>query len=283
MNNGLQLERINLSDQNFKFLCSLVYDLTGIVLNERKKDMVFRRVARRMRELNLANTDDYCQLLNKTDSSEIDNFINIITTNLTKFFREDHHFNYIEKEFLPNHLADNDLKNRLRIWSAACSTGEEPYSLSMTLEDSGKLNAKHCDYKILATDLDTEVLATAQAGEYDEERVEDLPTKYREKYLLRKNQNDSWLFRVKPEIKNNITFKQLNLLNKWPMQGPFDLIMCRNVLIYFDRKTQDGLLKRFYELLRDDGVLMLGHSENIGQSASLFKTVGRTTFIKLPK
>ncbi len=271
----------SLSNDQFKFICDKVYDTTGIVLDERKREMVYRRLMRRTRELGLPSFDDYCQLLHGNSEAELPYFTNAITTNLTSFFRESHHFDYLTEKFLPRHIEKYHHTYRLRIWSAACSTGEEAYSLAITLLDSQPDLSSNWDVKILATDLDTDDLAKARAGIYHYDRIESLPKPMIKKWFQKGSGSHLDQVRVSPNLAKLIAFKQLNLLHQWPMQGPFDVIVCRNVLIYFDRPTQDKLIKRFHQILRPGGLLMLGHSESLSKSQTEFKLIGRTIFEKL--
>jgi len=270
----------SLSEKDFRFICKLVYDGTGIVLNERKQDMVYRRLMRRTRDLKLASFNEYCRLLQDDNNDEFPNFVNAITTNLTSFFREEHHFDYLCEKFIPQHLSQYKHTHKLRIWSAACSTGEEPYSLAMTLIKTAPALIKSWDMKILATDLDTDVLSTARSGVYKSERIKDLSKVDRNKWFVNGSGANNGKVKVSDELKSLITFKQLNLLDEWPMRGPFDVILCRNVLIYFDRPTQAKLIQRYHQMLRPGGVLMLGHSESLPKDNTQFATLGRTIFAK---
>ncbi len=270
-----------LSKENFSFICQYVYDIAGIVLNTSKKEMVYRRITRIIRERKISSFTEYCDLLKAEPEKEKDYFINAITTNLTSFFREQHHFDYMVQHELPK-LIKNSLTNhkRLRIWSSASSTGEEPYSIAITLLETMKDSLSQWDAKILATDIDSNVLAAGKSGVYDDRRIEDIPKKFKEKYFHRGVGNNKNKVKVDKELSKLITFKQLNLLHDWPMKGPFDIIFCRNVIIYFDKETQQELFARYYEMLTPGGLLILGHSENLGPYQAHFDNVGRTIFRK---
>lgn len=275
---------IRLTDEDFKFICDFVYQCTGIVLNNSKREMVYRRLTRIIRDKKLESFTDYCQLLREQGEQEKDYFINAITTNLTSFFREQHHFDYLAKEELPKLVASKGLeangKKRLRIWSSASSTGEEPYSIAITVIEAMRSVMPDWDVKILATDIDSNVLATGKTGVYEYRRIENIKEEFKNKYFKRgcgENENN---IRVNKELRDLITFKQLNLLHEWPMKGPFDVIFCRNVIIYFDKPTQQELFARYYDLLAPGGLLMLGHSENLGAYQQHFDNVGRTIFRK---
>ena len=275
-----------LSEKDFKFICQYVYESAGIVLNEGKREMVYRRITRIVRERNLDSFTAYCQILRESPEAEKSYFINAITTNLTSFFRENHHFDYLLKNELPKLLKQNPGPNRrkddkrLRIWSSAASTGEEPYSIAMTLLEGMKTELKQWDVKILATDIDSNVLATAKKGIYENKRIEDISANYKQKYFHRGMAGNASKVKVDKSLQDLITFKQLNLLHEWPMKGLFDVIFCRNVIIYFDKSTQQDLFARYYEMLTPGGLLILGHSENLGAYQKYFENVGRTIFRK---
>lgn len=267
-----------LSSKDFKYLCELVYGSTGIVLDERKREMIYRRLTRRTRQLKLKTFSCYCDLLRSGDSEELAKFFNIITTNLTSFFREEHHFDFLRDTFVPEHMQRRESDRKLRVWSSACSTGEEPYSLAIALHEAMGTFLDTWDVKILATDLDTEVLSTAEAGVYKDERIESLSEERKGAWFRAGTGDNESMVKVNSKLKDLITFNSLNLLEKWPMKGVFDVIICRNVLIYFDRKTQDSLVSRFVKMLRPNGILMLGHSESIDAKSFGLTLIGKTTF-----
>ncbi len=269
-----------LKELDFKFLCQFVYESTGIVLNDSKREMVYRRLTRIVRERNLSSFTEYCQMLKDNPEKESNYFINAITTNLTSFFREQHHFTYLLSQEIPNLLVSNKADKRIRIWSSASSTGEEPYSIAITIHEAMKSLVKQWDVKVLATAIDSNVLETGKEGVYDIKRIEELPIAIKNKYFIKGKGGNERKIKVTGQVKELITFKQLNLLHDWPMSGPFDVIFCRNVIIYFDRETQQGLFDRYYDLLKPGGLLILGHSENLGAYQSYFNNVGRTIFRK---
>ncbi|WP_166111313.1 protein-glutamate O-methyltransferase CheR [Pseudoalteromonas sp. Z9A5] len=263
------------TDKDFKEIASLVYNACGIVLGEHKREMVYSRLARRIRELKLADFKTYLEYLKEHKDREFDAFINSITTNLTSFFRENHHFEFIKAQLAPTLLKANKQSKRIRIWSAGCSTGEEPYSLAMTLQE---LFPSDWDVKILATDLDSNVLTKAQNGIYTAANVNGLNSKQLKRWFLKSKDGES--YKVKPKLQEFISFKRLNLLQEWPMKGKFDLILCRNVVIYFDKETKDQLFKRYGNILNERGYLFLGHSETMGKEHSQFKNLGKTMYRK---
>jgi len=276
-----RIRSFRLSHKEFKFICQFAYDVAGIVLGDSKREMVYRRLTRILRDRGLTSFGEYCQMLKDNPEREQDYFVNAITTNLTSFFREDHHFQFLLETELPRLIEEKRSKGkRIRIWSSASSTGEEPYSIAMTLFEGLKPNVASWDAKILATDIDSNVLAKAKCGVYDVRRIDGIPLRYKKEYLVQGKGNNENSTKVHPDIQRLVTFKHLNLLHEWPMKGPFDIIFCRNVIIYFDKPTQQELFERFYELLSPNGLLILGHSENLGSFQKFYENVGRTIFRK---
>jgi len=268
----------NLTDRDFNFIRNLVSEETGIVLSEAKRNLVYGRLARRIRTLGLADFSSYCNMLKNRDGDEIVDFINAITTNLTSFFRENHHFEFLANTVIPKLLQTNVVNRRIRIWSAGCSTGEEPYSIAMTLRENIP-NIESWDVKILATDLDSNVLATAAAGIYSKDRVTGIAKPRQKKWFLTSN-NESLedKVQVSKELKDLITFKQLNLMQDWPFKGHFDCIFCRNVVIYFSKDTQRVLVNRYADKMAEDAHLFLGHSESLFKVSDRFKLLGQTIY-----
>lgn len=264
-----------LTDQDYRRIQRLVAEHSGIVLNDSKRDMVYSRLVRRLRDLKLASFASYLKRLSSDVDEELGPFINALTTNLTAFFREPHHFDFVTREVLPELVRRQP---RLRIWSAGCSTGEEPYSLAIAIREG--LPSDNFDVRILATDLDTNVLATAQAGIYREERVTNVGSARLKRWFLRGRNGNQGMVRVSQELRDMITFRQLNLLNEWPMSGPLDAIFCRNVVIYFDKETQRGLFDRYADLLAEGGYLFIGHSESLFKVTDRFELIGNTIYRK---
>jgi len=269
-----------------RHIFTLVRERTGIVLTDKKTDMVYARLAKRLRQLGMRSFKEYRACLEDPDggAEELVSFINAITTNLTRFFREEHHFEHLRTEVLGSLAAEQPStagRRRLRIWSAGCSTGQEPYSIAMTV--LGELRSlEKWDARILATDLDTAVLETGKAGLYKVEDTAGIPEPLRKRFIdpapdSRGRFGES-MMRIAPALRDLVVFKQLNLLGPWPMKGPFDAIFCRNVMIYFDRETQMSLADRFAEMLRPDGWLYLGHSESLLKNSDRYALRGRTIF-----
>ncbi len=263
--------------KDFNHLCALVDRHTGIQLGEGKEDMLYGRLSRRLRKVGLDSFKAYIEMLEQdSDSDEFGEFINAVTTNLTSFFRESHHFDYLKNTVLPGLMQRNRNSRRIRIWSAGSSTGEEPYSIAITVAET---MPPGWDVKILATDLDTDVLAHGERGVYDDNRVEGLDRAIVQRWFV-KNRNQPGKVRVKPELQELIYFRQLNLLQPWPMKGPIDIIFCRNVIIYFDMPTKQKLMNRYADMLPDGGHLFLGHSEAMNNMSNRFALCGKSVYIK---
>lgn len=265
------------TDNDFRRIQGLVSEHTGISLSDAKKDMVYGRLSRRLRALDIEKFQDYCSLLEDEHEDELIQFTNAITTNLTSFFREPHHFEHLAKTVLPMLAKKNAHTKKIRIWSSGCSTGEEPYTIAMTvLENMSGLHG--WDIKILATDLDSNVVETAKNGIYTQERVNGISKTQLNKWFRKGSGEHSEKVRVANELKNIITFKQLNLMHEWPMAGLFDIIFCRNVVIYFDKPTQKILFNRYFDLMAEEGHLFIGHSESLYRVSDKFSLIGNTIY-----
>lgn len=274
------MREFELTDDDFRFLARRVHDLTGIVIHERKKDMLYSRLSRRLRTLNLSSFRDYCEYVGGSEGEgEIGAMINAVTTNLTHFFRESHHFDHLRDVALPAFAAAGRQSGnqKLRIWSAGCSSGEEPYSIAMTLK-SAPVDFARWDLRILATDLDTDMVAKGAAGRYRAADAEGIPPDLAAKYTDEVATPSGAEIRMRDALKQMIAFKQLNLMGEWPMRGPFDAIFCRNVMIYFDHPTKAKLVDRYAQMLRPDGWLYIGHSESLSKVSDRFQLVGRTAY-----
>ncbi|QJQ96567.1 MULTISPECIES: CheR family methyltransferase [Halomonadaceae] len=270
------LERdLELTDSDFTRIRQLIYERAGIVLAEHKREMVYSRLAKRLRHHGLTRFGDYLARLERQPAArEWEAFTNALTTNLTAFFREAHHF-----PLLAEHVVK--LPGPVRIWCAAASTGEEPYTLAMTLLEA--LGPKAKDAKIVATDIDTEALARARAGIYPMEQVRKLDEARIKRFFLKGSGERAGLARVRPEVSQMVEFEPLNLLApNWSVKGPFDAIFCRNVMIYFDKQTQTRILERFAPLLKPDGLLFAGHSENFSYISDAFRLRGQTVYVLAP-
>ncbi|MCE2945452.1 MAG: CheR family methyltransferase [bacterium] len=258
--------------EDFERIRRLIYDHAGIQLSPGKMEMVYSRLARRLRANSLARFSDYLKLLEGPRGAEWEAFTNALTTNLTAFFREAHHF--VELEKLIRRVSAT---REVSLWCSASSTGEEPYSMAMTaVEACGSMAPR---VKIVASDVDTAVLAKAQGGVYTMDRVDRLAPERLRRFFLRGAGANEGMVRVRPELSSMIRFQQVNLLDaRYPVAGPFDAIFCRNVMIYFDKPTQYKILQRFAPLLRPDGLLFAGHSENFYHAADLFRLRAKTVY-----
>jgi chemotaxis protein methyltransferase CheR len=266
-----------LTDAQFHRIRALVREHTGISLSEAKRQLVYGRLVRRLRALKLQSFGEYLELLEEGVPSELEEFTNAITTNLTSFFREPHHFEYLASDVLPQIIARDSGIRRARIWCCAASTGEEPYSIAMVLREAQDMLAGF-DIKLLATDLDSAVLATGAAGIYNAERFQSVSSARVSRFFTKGSGSVAGKFRAQDELRNLITFKQLNLMHEWPMRGPFDAIFCRNVIIYFDKETQRALFERMAALQRPGDILFLGHSESLYRVSDKYELVGRTIY-----
>ncbi|HHB1424867.1 TPA: protein-glutamate O-methyltransferase CheR [Serratia odorifera] len=264
-------QRLPLSDVHFRRISQLIYQRAGIVLAAHKREMVYNRLVRRLRLLGLHDFGDYLALLESDpNSAEWQAFINALTTNLTAFFREAHHF-----PILTEHARARP--NGYRVWSTAASTGEEPYSIAITLSEALGQRAASC--QVWASDIDTQVLEKAEAGVYRQEDLRTLTPGQMQRYFLRGTGPHQGLVRVRPELAARVSFQPLNLLApEWTLPGQFDAIFCRNVMIYFDKATQERILRRFVPLLKPGGLMFAGHSENFSQISRDFYLRGQTVY-----
>ena len=257
---------------DFERVRKLIYQHAGISLAPIKQDMVYSRLARRVRALGLDSFDDYLAHLEQGDEKEWEIFVNSLTTNLTSFFRESHHFELLQKQLIG--LAHRPIK----IWCSAASTGEEPYTLAITACEA--FDTLTPPVQIHASDIDTNVIKTAERGVYPMERVERLDPERLRKFFLKGAGAQTGYVRIRPELQKLITYSRVNLLDAvWPsVKGPLDVLFCRNVMIYFDKPTQYQILKKFVPLLGPDGLLYAGHSESFLHAADLFHSLGRTVY-----
>jgi chemotaxis protein methyltransferase CheR len=276
-------ERFDFTDHDFQYICGLIADHAGIHLTPSKRELVYGRLAKRLRQLGISSFRQYCEMLNEKNNVELVQCINAITTNVTSFFREDHHFDYLETTVFPELYKKykHQIKPRFRIWSAGCSSGEEPYSIAMVLKKQIYFSEKW-DIKILATDLDSNILDKARTGIYTLDQLEKVKSKKHKHWFRKGLDHNERVLHIAPEIKDLVYFRQLNLTaGQWPMQGQFDAIFCRNVVIYFEKETRQALLNRFADMLTDGGYLFIGHSESLFGFTDRFKSVGKTMYKKI--
>ncbi|MCG6537599.1 MAG: protein-glutamate O-methyltransferase CheR, partial [Syntrophales bacterium LBB04] len=256
---------VELTASQFSRISRIVYERSGINFQLGKEGLVKGRLIKRLRHLRLTNFDSYLEYIqNAANSHELAVMIDALTTNKTSFFREPRHFDFLRMHILPRLQ-----QHRLRLWSAACSSGEEPYSIAMQLrEELPQVDSWDC--RILATDISDRVLTKARQALYDEETVRGIPSALLCRYLT-KVQSRPDIYRVNDNVRKMVTFAHLNLIEPWPMSGPFDVIFCRNVMIYFDKPTQKTLVYRFWRLLKPGGYLTVGHSECLMSASQEFK------------
>lgn len=267
----------SITTEEFHRFRALIYDESGISLSEQKKSLLASRLSKRLRDLDLATFSEYYAKVTKDQTrEEFTRMLDLISTNKTDFFREPKHFEFLRERVIP----ELERTKSIRIWSSACSTGEEPYTIAMTLLENVQHPAQW-DFKILASDLSTRVLAKAASGTYDEERVRDVPPDIVKRHFLRGRGESTGLLKVKPHLADMIRFQRLNLMDdEFPIKSPLDLIFCRNVMIYFDRPTQETLVNKFYRYLKPGGYLLIGHSESLQWVTHPFKSIAPTIYWK---
>jgi chemotaxis protein methyltransferase CheR len=271
-----------LTDAEFERISEMVYQHCGINLHDGKKQLVQARVAKRLRAGNFGSLNDYLDfVIEEPSGQEFTLLIDAMSTNLTSFYREPDHFKFMVDVALPELIQRKQKQGdrTIRLWSSACSTGEEPYTLAMILRDAIP-DINRWDVKILASDISTHVLRVAKRGFYSADRLKPLPQGYATRFFRSANLDGTKGFEVSPELTQMIAFRHLNLMNNWPFTGPFDIIFCRNVMIYFDKPTQERLVNRFHNVLSKGGILFTGHSESLTGVNHPFGYVRPTVYAK---
>lgn len=273
-----------LTRRDLNEIAAMIYSDAGIALNDSKASLVYSRLSKHIRNLGLSGFRAYCQLVASQEGvSERREMLSHLTTNFTRFFRENHHFEHLRDEVLPGLVQRAKSGGRVRIWSAASSDGQEPYSIALTVFQAFP-NVLDYDFKILATDIDPKILAVARQGAYDEQALETVSPAIRKQWFKEVEINGRRKFQVDDRLKRLITYNELNLMAQWPFKGKFDVIFCRNVVIYFDEPTQMRIWTRFADLLPVGGHLYIGHSERVsGDSKNDFDNIGITTYRYLGK
>ncbi|MBW8038798.1 MAG: protein-glutamate O-methyltransferase CheR [Planctomycetes bacterium] len=276
------VQSVVLSDRDFRKISDLVYKHCGINLHTGKKELVRARLAKRLRLGKFKTFQQYMKhVLKDKTGKEFSVLVDSLSTNLTSFFREAQHFEFLRSQFLPAMLEQKRKKHnfKIRAWSAGCSSGEEPYSMAITLLEAVKGKGRW-DTKVLATDISTSMLEIAKTGIYDSERIKPVPSLQKQKYLVSHRKNKQKVFEVRKCLRDDVIFTYLNLMNDWPIKGPLDFIFCRNVMIYFDKTTQECLINRFWDLLDSGAVLFTGHSESLTGVKHKFKYIQPTIYMK---
>jgi chemotaxis protein methyltransferase CheR len=271
-----------LGGAEFRFLREFVREHLGISLGEHKSQLVQGRLARRLRALRLPDYDAYCELLRADPERELGELASAISTNVTSFFREPHHFDLLAGKLLPDWLArKRRSEDRLRIWSAGCSTGEEPYAVAMVLAEAlERHGARQVDAKILATDISPRALAAARNGVYAADKLDGISESSRRRWKIEGDGEQAGHVSMHPRLRELVSVRPLNLMHEWPMRGSFDAIFCRNVVIYFDQPSKQRLFRRFADMLPAGGHLFLGHSESMYGADGGFELAGRTVYRK---
>ena len=266
------------NEDAFTFIASLALREAGLMIPRDKGTMVFARLNKRLKALGLRDYESYCALLQRQDAAaERKALISILTTNVTSFMREAHHFEMLQNDILPMLMRRGKAGGRVRLWSAGCSSGQEPYTIAMTLLQVWP-DAAQSDVRILATDIDHVVLRKASEGVYAQSAVETLPDDWKSRFFRAAGPDQ---YSVRPEVRKLIAFRELNLMKPWPFSGRFDVIFCRNVVIYFDQETQNALWPRFEEACMPGATLFVGHSERVEAAAgTCFEVVGKTAYRK---
>ena len=263
---------------DFRQIAELVHSEAGIVLTENKVNLVYSRLAKRLRAIGLRSFRDYCALVQGEHGvDERQAMIAAMTTNVTRFFRESHHFDYLKTHVLPGLLEDVRNGGKLRLWSAGCSSGEEPYSIALTLLDLAP-DVAELDVRVLATDIDPDMLRRGNTGIYPVSQMGDIPLEMRRRWFRPLPGSSGSDLEAGEDLRELVRFRELNMLREWPMKGSFDIIFCRNVMIYFDDETQNTVWGRFARILRPGGTLCIGHSERISVGNHPFELVGQTIY-----
>lgn len=271
----------NFTKKDLRKISDIIRQEAGIVLSDAKASLVYSRLSKRIRKLGLSSFSEYCDLVESHNNQiEKKELVAALTTNVTGFFRESHHFDYLREKVLPTLIARAKSGEQIRMWSAACSSGQEPYSMALTLLQEMP-DANRYDIRILATDIDANILSIAGYGIYDESLIFPVPEKLRNKWFKLVDADEK-RFQVADEVRQLVAFRQLNLIGNWPIKKKMQVIFCRNVVIYFDNETQERLWSRFMDVLDHDGALYVGHSERITGPASRFvKNDGITSYRKM--
>lgn len=274
--------KAKMNDEEFNKLSDFITTNYGIKMPPAKRVMLQSRLHKRLRELNITSYKDYSEyIFSKKGSEEIINMIDVVSTNKTDFFREPRHFEFLTETILPEYVARNEKGRKIKAWSAGCSSGEEVYTLSFVINEFLAQNPGY-DYSILGSDISTRILKKATDGIYDEKKVEPVPIEFKKKYLLRSKDRDKKLVRIIPALRNKTKFIRLNFMDDhYNIDEEFDLIFCRNVLIYLDRDTQENVINKLCKKLKKGGYFFLGHSESINGLKVPLVQLKPTIFMKI--
>jgi len=276
--------KAKLSDKDFERLSKFIYTKYGIKMPKVKKIMLQSRLQKRLRELKINNYKDYCDYVfsNEGNDNEVIHMIDVVSTNKTDFFREPTHFDFLHQSILPQIFKDNNFNKELKLWSAGCSSGEEPYTIAISLSEFLKKSKTLFDFSILATDISTRILNDAVSAVYKEEKIKHLPIEYKKKYFLKSKDRSIQKVRLNSSIREKVNFRRLNFMdNSYDIRDYFDIVFCRNVLIYFDRETQEKVINRICTKIRSGGYFFLGHSESIMKMDVPLTQIKPTVFRKV--
>lgn len=271
---------VDLNSSNFKFIASRVYDSCGVKLDDSKVEMLRSRLIPRLRELGFTTFKEYTGFLETHYNDEEFILVNAITTNFTSFFREKHHFDYLQDTLIPLWLKNNKSDKKIRIWSAGCSSGEEPYTIAMSILNA-QPQLEYWDIKILATDIDTNILRRARKGEYHKEKLDGLDKNLIKHWFKPSTDRPDTHMQISEKLQKMIHFKHLNFMHSWPMKNKFDLIFCRNVVIYFDKETQAAIATKFSQYQRPGDHFFIGHSESLHQMSDTYQLIGKAMYERI--
>jgi chemotaxis protein methyltransferase CheR len=274
MATATELPNLELGNRHFEQICGILYDVCGIKLGAGKEGLVKSRLQKRLRNLGFDDFETYVDFVqSENGAEELATMVDALTTNKTSFFREPAHFEFLQKKILPN------IQGQLRIWSAGCSSGEEPYSIAIMLHEELS-GIDRMDVRVLATDISVRMLTKAREGVYSQDCLEGIPKATIHRFFTKVRTHSGFSYRVNDQARALIRFAPLNLMESWPMRGPFDVVFCRNVMIYFDKPTREQLVNRYWELLKPGGHLFVGHSESLTGSAHRFRYVQPAVYVK---
>lgn len=275
-------QKFKFTPSEFNKLRQVIYDLTGIALKDNKREMLYSRLSKRLRQLGLNDFSDYIDIFERGDyQEEIGHLVNAVTTNLTRFFRESHHYDFLKDVVIPDYIKKSKQApaEEFMVWSAGCSSGMEAYSAAMVIYKHLPKNL-HDKVKILATDIDTNMLNTGKNGIYARQHLDTIPEDYQRQFKDLKKSEDNKEIVMPDALKAMVHFKYLNLQHEWPIRKKFDVIFCRNVMIYFDRETRNNLIDRYVKQLKDQAYLFLGHAESLVNQEMDIKPIGKSIFQK---
>lgn len=271
--------KIPFSSRNFTFLKNLARDYAGLDLGDNKKWMIYSRLSHLLIALNIKSFDEYCNLLQQGNKEYLRTFVHGVTIHETQFFREEHHFEYLKNKFLPEFTAGSNKNSNLKILSAGCSTGQEPYSIGMSLLET--MDSLALDPFILAVDIDSYVLELAEKGIYSYEAVKKVKKERLKRFFLKGKNTQKGYAKVKDELRRLIAFREMNLASNWSLRDQFDVIFCRNVILYFTKEVKEKVIEKFHQYLKPSGLLIMGYSEILDDFEKEFRLIGNSVYERI--